>query len=115
MQAFAAYKSSTSLVMPNCDPRDGFFYPTLTLRIDSYILLQIHGQVDYVTGDKPGPSIINFVDQVHADMVVMGTRGLGALKRMVMGSVSTHVLQNCHCPVSVIPMKHDDHQQQEQK
>ena len=92
------------------------FYPILTLTIDLYILLQIHGQVDYVTGDKPGPSIINFVDQVHADMVVMGTRGLGALKRMVMGSVSTHVLQNCHCPVSVIPMKHDDHhQQQEQK
>ena len=22
--------------MPNCDPRDGFFYPTLTLMIDSY-------------------------------------------------------------------------------
>ena len=24
-------------VMPNGDPRDGFFYPTLTLMIDSYI------------------------------------------------------------------------------
>ena len=24
-----------SLVMPNGDPRDGFFYPTLTLMIDS--------------------------------------------------------------------------------
>ena len=23
--------------MPYCDPRDGFFYPTLTLMIDSYI------------------------------------------------------------------------------
>ena len=22
--------------MPNCDPRDGFFYPTLTLKIDPY-------------------------------------------------------------------------------
>ena len=29
--------SLASLVMPNGDPRDGFFYPTLTLRIDSYI------------------------------------------------------------------------------
>ena len=25
-------------VMPNGDPRDGFFYPTLTLMIDSYNL-----------------------------------------------------------------------------
>ena len=29
---------SASLVMPNGDPRDGFFYPTLTLIIDSYFL-----------------------------------------------------------------------------
>ena len=28
--------------MPNGDPRDGFFYPTLTLNIDSYILTQKH-------------------------------------------------------------------------
>ena len=27
---------SASLVMPNGDPRDGFFYPTLTLMMDSY-------------------------------------------------------------------------------
>ena len=26
---------SASLVLPNGDPRDGFFYPTLTLMIDS--------------------------------------------------------------------------------
>ena len=28
---------SASLVMPNGDPRDEFFYPTLTLMIDTYI------------------------------------------------------------------------------
>ena len=27
---------SASLVMPNSDPRDRYFYPTLTLMIDSY-------------------------------------------------------------------------------
>ena len=25
--------------MPNGDPRDGFFYPTLTLMMDSYIII----------------------------------------------------------------------------
>ena len=30
---------SASLVMPNGDPRDRFFYPTLTLMIDSYSLI----------------------------------------------------------------------------
>ena len=30
--------SPFDLMMPNCDPRDRFFYPTLTLLIDSYIM-----------------------------------------------------------------------------
>ena len=30
---------SASLVMSNGDPRDGFFYPTLTLMIYSYIVV----------------------------------------------------------------------------
>ena len=29
---------SASLAMPIRDPQDGFFYPTLTLMMDSYIL-----------------------------------------------------------------------------
>ena len=32
---------SASLVIPNGDPRDGFFYPTLTLMKDSYTFLII--------------------------------------------------------------------------
>ena len=30
--------SISSLVMPNGDPQDGFFYPTLTLMMVSYIM-----------------------------------------------------------------------------
>ena len=29
-------------MMPNGDPRDGFFYPTLTLMIDSYSVICIY-------------------------------------------------------------------------
>ena len=32
---------SASLVMPIGDPRDGFFYPTLILMMDPYILAQL--------------------------------------------------------------------------
>ena len=37
---------SANLVMPNGDPRNRFFYPTLTLTIDSYILSFIVGQTN---------------------------------------------------------------------
>ena len=33
--------SLASHVMPNGDPRDGFFYPTFTLMMDSNIILEL--------------------------------------------------------------------------
>ena len=37
---YFSFYSNSSLVMPIGDPRDGFFYPTLILMNDSYILTQ---------------------------------------------------------------------------
>lgn len=65
----------------------------------------VKGQVDASNAGKPGPTIVGLVDSLGIDAIVMGTRGLGALKRMVLGSVSLYVVQNCNVPVCVIPAK----------
>ncbi|MGW4772510.1 universal stress protein [Nocardia sp. NPDC004278] len=38
-----------------------------------------------------------------ARMLVVGTRGLGAFRRGLLGSVSTAAARHAHCPVAVIP------------
>jgi nucleotide-binding universal stress UspA family protein len=39
----------------------------------------------------------------NADMIVVGSRGAGGFKKLLMGSVSTTVSHHAHCPVVIIP------------
>ena len=43
------------------------------------------------------------VASVGADLVVVGTRGVGGFADLVMGSISSQVTRYAHCPVAVIP------------
>ena len=40
-----------------------------------------------------------------ADMIVVGSRGAGGFKRLLLGSVTTQVTHHADCPVVVIPDK----------
>ena len=44
--------------------------------------------------------------ELEADVIVVGTHGHGWLKRVLIGSVSTHVLHHVACPVLVIRTEH---------
>lgn len=49
----------------------------------------------------PADRIVKASRDVDADLVVVGSRGLGGWKRLVLGSVSTGVLHHASCPVMV--------------
>ena len=42
------------------------------------------------------------VNDLAPDMFVVGTRGMGALKKLILGSISDHCVKNCTCPVTVV-------------
>ncbi|MEO5965241.1 MAG: universal stress protein [Candidatus Limnocylindrales bacterium] len=53
------------------------------------------------TGD-PGDMIVEAAEAEHADMVLVGSHGRGAVGRFFIGSVSEHVVRHAPCPVLVV-------------
>jgi nucleotide-binding universal stress UspA family protein len=51
---------------------------------------------------KPAEVIMKVASKHHADLIVMGAKGLGAIARFLLGSVSTRVVQHANCSVLVV-------------
>jgi nucleotide-binding universal stress UspA family protein len=47
-------------------------------------------------------AIVDFAAEKKIDLIVVGTRGLGGFKRLLMGSVSTGIVTHAHCSVLVV-------------
>lgn len=52
--------------------------------------------------------IVDYVQSSKTDMVVLGTRDQGALKRTFVGSTSDYCLHHCRCPVLVVKRPHSE-------
>jgi nucleotide-binding universal stress UspA family protein len=46
--------------------------------------------------------IVNLAEEIRAGLIVVGSRGLGGIRRALMGSVSDSVVRHAHCPVLVV-------------
>ena len=52
--------------------------------------------------------IVDLAEEIGAGLIVMGSRGLGGIRRALMGSVSESVVRHAQCPVLVVrPEKAD--------
>ena len=59
----------------------------------------VTGRVE--AGDA-GPMLVWVAEQLGVDAIVVGSHGKGRLKRLVLGSVSEHVVRHAPCPVLVV-------------
>ena len=51
---------------------------------------------------RPDAAIVWLAEELSADLVLVGSRGLGAMRRTLIGSVSDSVVRHAHCPVLVV-------------
>jgi nucleotide-binding universal stress UspA family protein len=52
--------------------------------------------------DSPVKGITDYADNNKIDLIVVGTRGLGGFKRLLLGSVASGVVHYAHCSVLVV-------------
>jgi nucleotide-binding universal stress UspA family protein len=50
----------------------------------------------------PAEAIVQFAETNAADLIAVGSRGLGGYKRLLLGSISDAVLHHAHCPVLIV-------------
>ncbi|MEM1925461.1 MAG: universal stress protein [Pyrobaculum sp.] len=55
-----------------------------------------------VRSGNPPTEILNYAEEREVDLIVMGSRGLSAIQRLVLGSVSQTVVSRARVPVLVV-------------
>ncbi|MBD2210803.1 universal stress protein [Calothrix sp. FACHB-156] len=63
--------------------------------------LSVKSTLELVNGD-PAEEIIRLANIYNADLIVIGSRGLTGMKRIVLGSVSIQVVEEASCSVLVV-------------
>jgi nucleotide-binding universal stress UspA family protein len=51
---------------------------------------------------RPDEEIVVLGEEIGADLIATGSRGLGGMRRALMGSVSDSIVRHSHCPVLVV-------------
>ena len=51
---------------------------------------------------RPDTAIIDLAEELGAGLIVMGSRGLGGVRRALLGSISDSVVRHAPCPVLVV-------------
>ncbi|HEX4903458.1 MAG TPA: universal stress protein [Acidimicrobiales bacterium] len=52
---------------------------------------------------NPVDVVLHVIDEVGADLVVLGSRGIGGSPIQLLGSTSAQVAQRAPCPVTIVP------------
>jgi nucleotide-binding universal stress UspA family protein len=60
------------------------------------------GASPWITSGPAGEAVLAVAKEIGADLIVTGSRGRGRLARAVLGSVSSHLVNNAGCDVLVV-------------
>lgn len=51
---------------------------------------------------NPGKRICEYAEEKRTDLIIVGSRGLGNIKKLFLGSVSENIVHNAKCPILIM-------------
>ena len=87
----------SSVVLDEADARE--LLDALVKRIEDAGSLSAQA---HLSEGVPAAEIVALGEEIGAGLIVVGSRGLGGVRRALMGSVSDSVVRHAHCPVLVV-------------
>ena len=64
--------------------------------------LKIPYCIKAIEGTSITETLISYAEIHHVNLIVMGSRGLGGFKKLLLGSVTSGVLQHSKCPMWIV-------------
>jgi nucleotide-binding universal stress UspA family protein len=64
--------------------------------------VEARGVIRRVDPGSTPEQIVRVAEEEHADLIVMGTRGMSEWKSLLLGGVANKVVQSAHCPVLLV-------------
>lgn len=67
-----------------------------------------------IQGGHAGEHVCKVAKKEHAVLIVVGSRGMGTVRRTILGSTSDYIIHHAHIPVVVVPKeKKQGHQEED--
>lgn len=103
---YNAMLDSAGMPQPTIAQFSGMVTAQARDNIRELLARESNGSIQYsvtVRRDAPAVAIEKAVSRIHPDLIVMGTRGRGPVRRALLGSVANRVLESVTTDVLVVP------------
>lgn len=93
-----------AIIPPSTDAKENSYHEAQSLLEEAKKLVgSAADDIEWLIAEgEPASTILSYAEEMEADLLVLGSRGLGEWKELVLGSVSHHVVQLAQVPVLIV-------------